>query len=289
MHKLLEFRTTYLRAIAKAWTDPEFRAALMSRPIEVLDEKFGYVWPWKMECALEIKDAAGRFEWNGSEWIYLGDLLESLTCYLPLDPVVITGNRSIALADYYQQRPALFSDKGIGMQDPGRDSMPQGDPILDASVISDKDSAILDDLKDLENLQKRRGLSVRGPSGSGERPPRLMPADEEFTAFQVALIAAMAKAWIDPLFKNRLLNNATDALTAIRNYKVPWDLTIQVKEDTWSKWNVEKSCWVFDPQRPNAVLKLFLPPKPTDISSEPLALAMYNATGAEYPFTCCPC
>jgi hypothetical protein len=34
-------------------------------------------------------------------------------------------------------------------------------------------------------------------------------------------------------------------------------------------------------------LKLYLPSKPRSLESEPVALAAYNASGAEYPFTCC--
>ena len=54
---LLEFRLAYLRAIAKAWSDPEFEAKLLAaediQPL--LAEQFGLTVTWpKLDIHLEI-------------------------------------------------------------------------------------------------------------------------------------------------------------------------------------------------------------------------------------------
>jgi ribosomally synthesized peptide (two-chain TOMM family) len=116
-----------------------------------------------------------------------------------------------------------------------------------------------------------------------------MPSDTDFTAFSVALIAAMAQAWHDEEFRAVLLLDAAKALHTIRGYILPWNFAVVVKDAPRSRWQPRTehegpSHWVFEERQ---VLQLNLPSKPSDLYSEPVALAAYNATGAEYPFSCC--
>jgi len=122
----------------------------------------------------------------------------------------------------------------------------------------------------------------------------LMPAHEEFEEFQVVVLAAMAKAWVDPEFKKRLLDETqcqaaleecTRSPGNLHRWTAPWKLNFVVKHDAESKWDPGRNKWKTK-EKP-ITLTLCLPPKPEDSKSSALALAMYNAAGAEYPFTCC--
>jgi ribosomally synthesized peptide (two-chain TOMM family) len=257
-NKLLEFRTTYLRAVAEAWADPDWGTALTDdggkNSIAVLKQRFSkYQWPW--EGMWDLRIVVSKSRWIDNEWIWPSSLPESITISLPLFPgeyngIWDTAVRAKALADYYQQRPLLFGD-----------TLPL--------IYSPKPPAEV--------------AAVAQDAGFDEG---LMPSDTDFAEFKVALIAAMAKAWSDPSFNEMLMTNATIALNRIPNYKVPWDFAIRVQHDSTIRWS-QKDGWDWHLMTPS-VLTLYLPPPP-EISSQPVALAMYNATGARYPFTCCPC
>ncbi|WP_437531155.1 BMA_0021/BMA_0022 family TOMM bacteriocin [Sorangium sp. So ce726] len=279
MDKLMAFRTTYLRAIAKAWADPDFEDKLTSNPTDTLLDYFGFDWgSWKNACTLRIVSAGqpeqrgnrasddlppGRFEWIGDEWVWSKDLLDSLTMYLPLTaPSAEAAERAMALADFYSQRASLFSD------DWGKEYGPAGQqPFLLTPAV---------------------GTQSPAPVGG------FVPTDQGFEAFKVVLLAAMAKAWTSEDFKQMLLIDCAAALRTIRGYKLPWNMNICVMNDDGARWTKPdassdppskgQSYWTFS--RPHT-LRLYLPTAPSDESAEPVALAVYNATGAEYPFTCC--
>lgn len=259
MDLLLEFRKVYLRAIAEAWSDPVFSGKLTEDPLDALEMKFGYDWPWEDWWDLEVVQSPPGSYWDSkdNEWIWSRNQLECMTIYLPLAPRksnVDDKDRAKALADFYQQRPVMFGDL---------------------------------------------------PSGSGGKAFEggLMPADQDFSALRVALMAAMARAWDDSSFRMILTTNATTALNRIPGYKVPWDFTINVKDDvkiTSMEDGLQEERPRWTPPGPSLsagsnwsapanknVLTLYLPTKPDkDVQGHAVALAMYNATGARYPFTC---
>lgn len=258
-NQLLEFRTMFVRAVAEAWADPVWGAALTAkggaRSLAVLNERFSdYHWPWKGVWDLRVVESGSR--WVDHEWIWPSTLPESLTLFLPLFPSEANGigspaKRARALADYYQQRPLLFADT-------------------------------------LPLLYSPRGPAVSEAAAEGFGLDHgLMPSDRDFTEFKIALVAAVARAWADPAYLDVLTTNATIALNRIPHYKVPWDLAVRVQHDDKISWS-ETAGWSWDCMTPN-ILMLYLPPAPTEMNSQPLALAMYNAAGAKYPFTCCPC
>jgi ribosomally synthesized peptide (two-chain TOMM family) len=282
MNKLMEFRTTFLRAIAEAWFDSSFRAALLGQDsIGALEARFPpYKWGWPGTCALEILECKpldrqilndqSQFQWIDDAWVYSPDLKDGLTLYLPLDGDKIPERqRARALGDYYRQYASLFSDNwGIAPSPP-------------SSLVAETQT-----LEKLPFLQTPViGSNSAAPIGG------FVPSDEEFAAFKVALLGAMAKAWQDNSFKTMLTIDATAALCAIRDYKLPWNMKIKIAEDTNAQWSQPSdplaatlSFWI---QRTPNILRLYFPEKPEDVRAEPMALAMYNATGSEYPFTCC--
>ncbi|WP_437998961.1 BMA_0021/BMA_0022 family TOMM bacteriocin [Sorangium sp. So ce185] len=279
MNKLMEFRTTYLRAIAKAWADPAFEDKLTKDPTGTLRDYFGFDWgSWQKACILHIVSAGrsaqrgdiagdglppGRFEWIGDEWVWSKNLLDTLTMYLPLTaPSTGAAERAMALADYYSQRASLFDDDWGAEYGPGGKK-----PVLITPAL--------------------------GPQ-SGTPIGGFVPSDQGFEAFKVVLLAAIAKAWASEDFKQMLLIDCAAALRTIRGYRLPWNMNICVMNDDGAQWikpdassdppSKGQSYWTFS--RPHA-LTLYLPTAPSDENAEPVALAVYNATGAEYPFTCC--
>ncbi len=130
MEKLMEFRTTYLRAVAKAWADDAFKAKLIGNPIEVMDRYFKFQWPWAKICDLVIEESE-NFRWIGNDWVWSRDLLESLTLYLPLEPPAVPAGtakqtQAMALAEFYRQRASLFSDDWGMEDDPNQQGGPPG-------------------------------------------------------------------------------------------------------------------------------------------------------------------
>ncbi|WP_437590375.1 BMA_0021/BMA_0022 family TOMM bacteriocin [Sorangium sp. So ce1000] len=292
MNTLMRFRVAYLSAIAAAWSEHSLLTSLTARPTETL-ASFGFDWantPWNNVCRLQIVDYSGpSLEWTGSEWIWPLALIESLTMHLPLkppqDPVSGSSPASpaILLADYYRQHVSFFSDDwGAHCTNPDDGESLERPPQGSASGSGDEGIIRLD----------------------ADRPADgLMSGEQEFAAFKVALLGAMAKAWSNPPFRRLLLENAAEALHTIRDYKMPWKMKIKIKEDQAGSWTpshipshhpppaggesivIPPGAWSWTASRRH-VLTLCLPRRPTHFSDEPIALAAYNATGAAYPFTC---
>ncbi|WP_437743725.1 BMA_0021/BMA_0022 family TOMM bacteriocin [Sorangium sp. So ce1504] len=317
LNKLMEFRTTYLRAIAEAWADPNgFGKELTgNNPTSALKYRFGYIWPWPRTCELQIARADEDLMWIRDEWVWPSDLLDCLTLRLPLVPkcsATRPGDGGLredlhpddytrALGDYYKQRPSLFSDHWNHEYDQhgvhARTQEKGGGADLRALRA---DHGELQHPGRRERLREPEARHHEGEQAGQERvsiqsgPPAggFVPDDNSFAEFNVVLLAAMAKAWIDEDFKRALKIDPVSALQTIRGYRLPWKLSLCVEDDGAARWHPpgspldkdHQSYW--DSLQPH-VLKLYLPTKPSDSASEPLALAIYNATGAEYPFTCC--
>ncbi|WP_437992142.1 hypothetical protein [Sorangium sp. So ce145] len=331
MSQLMRFRTAYLRAIAGAWSDPELLEQLTTSPyaseagtgntITVLRE-YGFDWersPWNNVCQIQIVSGT-RLEWTGDEWIWPRPApssprntpptalppIDSLTLWLPLSAPSSTGSttsgdhpiQARALTEFYMQHANLFSDDWGNW------------------CIKPADEAVAPLQVDPGDATSFYGeVCISSPTISG----KLMPDDADFTAFKVALLGAMAKAWTNPSFKEMLQTNATQALQTIRRYRMPWKMGLYIQEDKGAKWDgasnwkapaggrgngVGNSDTTSDeglgagsknPKNMNGpwessrrhMLTLCLPQPPDNSSDEPLALAAYNAAGAQYPFSCC--
>jgi ribosomally synthesized peptide (two-chain TOMM family) len=191
---------------------------------------------------------------------------------VPLSPPAIDGTQhSRALADWYRQRASLFSD--------------------DWGTPYDQDGPV---------TSTPAGPHVLPEVGSNSPPPGggYLPSSMDFDSFKVVLLAAMAKAWGDAQFRDKLQIDTKTALREIRDYELPWNLGIYLRDDRQATWHApveprnagsththHQSYW--SNEKPH-VLTLYLPAKPeSELACEPIALAMYNAAGARYPFTCC--
>jgi ribosomally synthesized peptide (two-chain TOMM family) len=294
MDKLLAFRTTFLRAIAQTWADREFKHALVADPAAALKKYFDFDWPWPERCVLKVEEANGRYEWIGEDWVWAQTFWESLTMHLPLDPElhgIAPNHQAMALADYYRQRSSLFGDDW-GKDDPpppkgGHPATPIG-PVRDhrADLDPDRSNADLVALP----MPTLSFATLSAEAGFNSPPPKygFVPPESEFTAFKVVLVSVMAKAWRDDRFKALLEIDTKLAMSTIRGYRVPWALQFPVRPDPQARWQQpvgdRPSFWYNEMPH---TLKLYLPSKPKSLESEPVALATYNASGAEYPFTCC--
>jgi ribosomally synthesized peptide (two-chain TOMM family) len=273
---LLEFRTVWLSAIAKAWIEPSFRQVLLtSSPTEkVLSDTFLYPWPWQDTLTLRVVDAEG-FEWVGDDWIWPSATPagEGLTLYVPLEPPTGSSSHPLspeeqatALADYYRLRPSLLTATG---------------PLKDWGF--NVSSAFLDHLK------APPSPIVATQHGSPEPQGGFVPNDAEFANFEVALLYAISKAWENSAFRRYLQDSPQFAIASCHGYHPPWPLPLRIQNDTGARWQPHSK----DPFRKwqnlsPTVLTLSLPQKPEEVREYGIALAAYNATGAQYPFSCCP-
>jgi ribosomally synthesized peptide (two-chain TOMM family) len=295
MDNLLAFRTTFMRAIAQAWGDREFKHALLQDPVAALRTYLDFEWPWPERCELKVEEAGGRYEWIGEDWVWAQGFWESLTMHLPLDPEVHgipPKYQAMALADYYRQHSSLFDDDW-GKNDPRPPegtlpAKPGGHSVRERRDDADADRSSSDLVA--PPLPTLSFANANAEAGFNSPAPRygFVPPESEFTAFKVVLVAAISKAWRDDRFKEILSIDSKLAMSTIRGYRVPWALTFPMRPDLRARWQPptggQPSFWY------NATphtLKLYLPSKPKSLDSEPVALATYNATGAEYPFTCC--
>jgi ribosomally synthesized peptide (two-chain TOMM family) len=276
---LMDFRTTWLRAVALAWVDPKFKAALLRRgqAQKVLEDYFQFHWPWaKNTLEFSVKEKP-QFRWIGSDWCWPSQEEDELTLRLPVRPdaPVAKDKHAVALADYYRAKPSIFG-RGGG-------ATPQGSSLITSAAMA-------------VNVQATSSMSqfitARDPLAFGgqEAPPGgYIPGG--FLDFEVVLISALAKAWENANFADLLLAPADEfpeALATIKGYQVPWRLHIKVENDRKARWTdrigKEPSEWSFlSPHK----LTLNLPAAPAPVTEQSIALAAYNATGAEFPFSCC--
>jgi ribosomally synthesized peptide (two-chain TOMM family) len=272
MDKLMLFRTIYLRSVAEAWANKAFHTKLVADPVAAMREFFGFEWPWPHVCDLRI-DNSTMFQWIGDDWVWTPCQGESLTLHVPLEPRGIEpGQRAMALADYYRQRSSIFSDDWDTQYGPDGPKPP--------------------DTRPAATLTGNLGGEL-GP-GSGAPPGGYVPGPEVFANFKVVQLAAIARAWEDRNFRRKLELDTATGLHAIRDYELPWKLLIRVVDDRGAKWHPpgdptkdprkHQSFWSHDKKH---VLRLLLPSQPDELASEPIALASYNAMGAQFPFTCC--
>jgi ribosomally synthesized peptide (two-chain TOMM family) len=285
---LLDFRTTWLRAVALAWSTSkdgkDFKSDLLANPKQALENYFGFKWPWTGILDFSVTPV-DEFMWIGTDWVWPSNQEDSLTLSLPIYPKQVTGaaigvsERAIALADYYRARPSIF----------GRSSGSSPD---DSSLITSAAVAM--------NAQQAGSIAqfviANDPLNVGPQqapPGGYLPSG--FLDFEVVLTSAIAEAWENPNFAAVITTAKAPgpsavraALSTIQNYQVPWKLCINVVNDPTARWTarngITPSSW--DDFTPH-LLALNLPQAPPPPEQQSIALASYNATGAEYPFSCC--
>jgi ribosomally synthesized peptide (two-chain TOMM family) len=299
---LLRFRLLYMRAIAQAWAEPDtFGRSLQEasesdgdgRVVSVLQAKFGDdVWPWSNSVDLRL-DLSPNFVWAGNDWFWSedGDGGDQLVLRIPRRPLAqatTIGETSTpvppekyvtAFVDYYAARPTLFGDGDA----PDTALSPK------LKAVARKSFAAFGSLEGaLQSFAPSGGASFSmQTAGSGPPQGGFIGSAETFLDFNVAVLSVMVKAWESPTFARVLTQDAVASLTTVRGYQAPWKLDIHVEFDHDARWT-EGGEKPWHPLKPH-MLKLHMPARPERPEDWPVALAAYNATGAEYPFTCCTC
>ncbi|MDP8999037.1 MAG: BMA_0021/BMA_0022 family TOMM bacteriocin [Myxococcota bacterium] len=278
---LMSFRTAWLRAVALAWSKDGFRTELLRDPIAALKTHLSFNWPWQGVLEFTVFEQP-QFKWIGDDWVWPADGEDELTLRLPLTPLAAGAQQTrlgiddhvLALADYYAARPSIFGTTG------GGGSTPRGGSLVTSAAI---DLAPTASLSIGDYMLAPSSIQV---GGHGPPPGGFVPSGGSFTDFEVVLISAMARAWENHAFAELLNTNFPLALQTIRGYSEPWRLILKIENDGSARWNKTHA-----PSRWEGLsahrLRLNLPSKPNAVSDRSVALAAYNATGAEFPFTCC--
>lgn len=235
-------RTAYLRAIARAWRDPEYVDKLLRASKEektgalgLLEKDFNFKFPFDVKFGIDDKHPPRWDPLHTKGWIgYADDFL----IHLPKKPAS-PDQRASALARYYQEYPTLL----------GR---------------------------------------ARGTMRAAEPP-------DDFGEFGGITMRALALVWSSDKFA-KALYQASDARAVIQDYFdyiVPWNFRLRFKEyaggsdDHWLNEERGNEYWA---KFPISEITVHLPRRPDapgpDVDIEPVALAAYNDTGPQYPFTC---
>jgi ribosomally synthesized peptide (two-chain TOMM family) len=250
---LLEFRTLYLRAVARAWADDPkgYRATLVAKPEETLRALAGK--PVALFDTIKLELDPNGASWDPEDtsgWFGTGN--DQLTIHLPLDPKRATGSDDPkvwveAIADFYATHPSILGSAGGG----------------------------------------GGGTDAAGGVGAGRAGSATYPGGgftEEFLNFGSVLFEALALAWKKAEFRDVLQTKTELALQGWLDFTSPWNIDLKVVDDTTSTWT-KAGGWKADKRL--STLKLFLPNTPAPVAVLPIALGAYNGTGPAYPFTCC--
>jgi len=255
---LMRFRTAWLRAIALAWEDTTFQDGLLADPKTALaGSPIGFQWPWTgivdvsvaLDNSFVWKDTAKRGSKAGWQWPKVRTPNEWLVLSLPLLP------------------------KGVNGVDIDEVDLP--------SALADYYTA-QPTLFGSSNTATIRAFVSRTTS------PTFIGPGTDFMNFEVALLLVLAERW-----KNRKkLGTGSIGQQSLKaslksyakKYSIPWAFSISVEDDPTIRWDKSNGRWTTPtPHR----LQLELPTVPNNPTSRTVALAEYNATGAEFPFSCC--
>lgn len=233
-----ELRSAYLRAVARAWRDDDFKRQLFRQSEEqkygalpLLNKEFGLHFPWNVKLKIiagkpgPVWQPVGTSGWIGTE--------DAFTLYLPVEDKP-PENPAELLARYYQERPCLL----------GRTT---------SNTVGDN-------------------------------------VPSSFAEFGAMTLRALALTWENKEFRARLFardeaGNAADVKQVFQDYldyQVPWNFSLHFQRCEYPQ---NDAAWAAFPLNE---ITLVLPQKPAsnDCVVEAVALAAYNGTGPQYPFTC---
>lgn len=307
VNELATFRSSWLRAIAFTWTNKEFKHELLHPPkgedaLDVIAKAFPSLKDSQLGEAitLSVHDDP-QFVWIGDGWSWVPaeesqrstpyHKSEGLTLRIPLEaPVVDAKQCAAALTDYYAIRPQLFAP----VDRPRDGHLPH---IADSEPADRPQPSVADRIRHSRSPIVALARSLT-PLFSGQRifselTPQnghLMYGAVTFREFEIALTVVMARAWQNDEFRKLIQGPEVfrEALRYAHGYTPPWLLRLDVKHDDKAEWS-PRSRWT-NLRRHELTLSLPQPPdrgdrgKPEDWS---VALAAYNAEGAQYPFSCC--
>jgi ribosomally synthesized peptide (two-chain TOMM family) len=222
MDDMMRFRTAYLRAIARAWSDEAFFRAMTSWKTNGYDG-WSYLpsplprWNVELLFAADVLPGNGyRPDLTGS-WVGPGAIF---TLRLPRAPA---GDQVKALAAYYSEMPTPFGQgrpRVEGWIEPG-----EGTPEVGDSAGS-------------------------GGAGMGHWNDALVLGG--------TVLRALALSWSDQTFSEQFFGkHAIDALQSWLGYTLPWNMQLEAEQVSDVTWNGKK--WS---PRPSNSLRLWVPNKP---------------------------
>lgn len=111
-------------------------------------------------------------------------------------------------------------------------------------------------------------------------------ATSELAEWRIVWLKAVAMAWNKPDFEKDLLEDARKALKFHLSYDLPANLNIKVMAPKGAESHAQglEGGWSL----PLEDVTLYLPPKPSDVKGEAIALAQFYETNAHpCPDICC--
>lgn len=294
--QIMDFRTSYVRAVARASVDLPFREQLTNPkndPLKILEEAFGYKCPWDLTLVLhDDPQRAPRLNPAQGRIMTLPYWGETITVFIPRKPAGDARTQLDALAAYYHENPWF--------------------PRVKPTALSNSRGEIPQYVSDPPPIHDAKWASVkRGRYNMGDNV-------DDFISFAAAMFNALALAWDNELMWNDLTgyNGGPDqprkrTITLLNEwlgYNYPWDLDLFIQEDKKARYDASKGKWV-DTTPP--VLMLTIPwmtgaDAQVGDDKEKLAkdrlqevernkanpgvaimgVALYNSDGPGYPFTC---
>lgn len=252
INPLMGFRLAHLRIIAKAWVDEAFR------------DKF------------TKPDAEG----NGPDLLDVNNYTDYPDLYSMIANLHM-GNVEVQMVDY-EKEPTEWNTQSstgwVGSNDTFIINLPNNPKKDQVEALT----AYYQIFPTLFGVTVDSGTVVRGPL-----PQDLGVDSNPFLEFGGVTLRALALAWENKEFLKELsdetLEDATPVLSRWLGYNNPWNFKLKFQFGTGFKWDAKNKMWTNPPKN---VVKLHYPRKPKDSGSQPIALATYNESGPQYPFSC---
>ncbi|WP_437317637.1 BMA_0021/BMA_0022 family TOMM bacteriocin [Sorangium sp. So ce385] len=120
----------------------------------------------------------------------------------------------------------------------------------------------------------------RFPSLLGAATDGKSQAPDDFANFGVITSRILAMTWAHQEFAKELFasNDARDLVQKSLSIIVPWNFRLRFSPKTWSEFESGRP--------PYNEITVYIPAPPKEQHDWPIALAAYNDTGPQYPFTC---
>ncbi len=279
MSALLNFRTVYLQAIAKAWNDPTFHEKLVTVPenavppdyggdkFSLLEKTFNYQSPF-VNLFLAIVDPGPQgthwdtqfdLEWIGEDGLF--------TIKIPKTPP--KEDQPEALATYYRNFPTFIGLNhhkkevvSLEGEEPRDTSFPMGRAEVQPDVLNSGVSKVASGHSLGSHLANLGGVTLQ----------------------------VIALAWRDPNFAYNIIRtaDASAQLSVYFGYNNPFNYFIRFELDESFVWTpaTETALGHWPDPIPKNIVVLNFPKKPPEGVDLPIALTQYNNTGPAYPFTC---
>ena len=248
---------------------------------------------WTSVLNLKVVQKDGQqVRWVGDDWAF-PEVDEVLVLRVPLHPPQAAGadakKYAVALADYYNACPSIFGTPNTGN-------------IKTGGVVSSGASAgaatIFKSMTIKLNPALQRVFAhAMSPAGSGvlfanqeSLPHGFTPSALSFFDLGVVLNYVMAKAWGNAAYRH-LVQVPQDTVPSFRTdhgFTPPWAIPLVIRDHAKAESKRERS----KPHTRRGPQITIWCSTCRSIRKRNrdwgVALAAYNSTGAQFPFTCCP-